>query len=103
MAMKATIAECERRRKIQLEFNKTHNITPRTIQKAIRQGIEELSAEEAQDLVLDVAGQNPEEYAVASYISELEREMDLAARNLQFERAAVIRDKIKEIKDAARH
>ena len=98
VAMKATISECERRRKIQLEFNKKHGITPQTIQKAIHQGIEELSAEEAQHLVLEVAGQNPEEYAMSSYLAELERAMELAARNLQFERAAVIRDKIKELK-----
>ena len=106
MAMKATIAECERRRKIQQEFNKKHNITPQTIQKAIRQGIEELSEAEAQDLVLEVVGQSLEEYAVSSYVSELERAMELAARNLQFEKAAAIRDKIKEMKggkDVSRH
>jgi len=96
-AMKATIKECERRRKIQLAFNKEHRITPQTIKKAIRKGIEELAEEEAQDVVLSAIGQSEEEYAVLDTISKLEREMELAARNLQFEKAALIRDKIKEI------
>ncbi len=97
-AMKATIEECERRRKIQLEFNKKHGITPTTIKKAIYEGIAELAEEEAQELVLDVAGQNKEDYILASLIADLERQMELAARNLQFEKAAIIRDKIKELK-----
>ncbi|MBI3618321.1 MAG: excinuclease ABC subunit UvrB [Candidatus Omnitrophica bacterium] len=97
-AMKATIRECGRRRKIQTAFNKEHGITPRTIQKAIRNGIEELSREEAQELIFAVAGQNEEEYTLTNHIARMEREMELAARNLQFERAAMIRDKIKEIK-----
>jgi len=91
------IKECERRRKIQLAFNKEHRITPQTIKKAIRKGIEELAEEEAQDVVLSAIGQSEEEYAVLDTISKLEREMELAARNLQFEKAALIRDKIKEI------
>jgi excinuclease ABC subunit B len=95
-AMKATIQECDRRRKIQIAFNQRHGITPQTIQKAIHTGIEEWAEEKAEALVADIVGQNQEEYALANYVSELEREMDLAARNLQFERAAMIRDKIKE-------
>lgn len=98
-AMKATISECERRRKIQLAFNEKHRITPKTIQKAIREGIEEWAEEQAEEIVLDVVGENAEEYALHSHIADLEREMELAARNLQFERAAAIRDKIKEFKD----
>ena len=98
-AMKAAIDECDRRRKIQLEFNKKHKITPRTIKKSIYGGIEKLAEEKAQDLMLDILGQGEEEYAFTQFVSELEREMELAARNLQFERAAVLRDKIKELKD----
>ena len=97
-AMKATIQECDRRRKVQTAFNKEHGITPQTIQKGIRGGIEELARDEAQELVFAVAGQNEEEYTLANHIARMEREMELAARNLQFERAAMIRDKIKEIK-----
>ncbi len=97
-AMRVTIRECDRRRKIQIAFNVKHGITPQTIQKAVRDGIEELAREDAQKVVLTVAGQSEAEYAVTHYITEMEREMELAARNLQFERAAMIRDKIKEIK-----
>jgi excinuclease ABC subunit B len=98
-AMKATIYECDRRRKIQIAFNKKHKITPQTIRKAVRQGIEEFAEEQAQELVMGVAGQNKEEYTLSNYILRLERDMELAARNLQFEKAALIRDKIKEIKN----
>ncbi|MBI5150501.1 MAG: excinuclease ABC subunit UvrB [Candidatus Omnitrophica bacterium] len=100
-AMRATIGECERRRKIQIAFNKKHHITPQTIKKAIRSGIEDLAQDEAQELVLTVAGQDEEEYTLSDHIARMEREMELAARNLQFERAAVIRDKIKEVRTGA--
>ncbi|HBR14707.1 MAG TPA: excinuclease ABC subunit B [Candidatus Omnitrophica bacterium] len=101
-AMKATIAECDRRRKTQLAFNEEHHITSQTIKKAISAaGIEELVQEEAEALVLNVAEQNEEEYAFSSMIANLEREMELAARNLQFEKAAMFRDKIKGLRNDA--
>jgi len=92
-SMKKAIAESNRRREIQLEFNRKNKITPRSIEKAIKQGIEDL--EEAEAFVTDLTGQERDEYELNKYISELEYEMELAARNLQFEKAAVIRDKIK--------
>ncbi|HLD82367.1 MAG TPA: excinuclease ABC subunit UvrB [Candidatus Omnitrophota bacterium] len=95
-SMKKAIAESNRRRRIQLEYNQKNKITPRSIQKAIRQGIEDL--EEAEEFVQALTGQNKDEYELNKYISELEYEMELAARNLQFEQAAVLRDKIKQIK-----
>ncbi|MCK5214969.1 MAG: excinuclease ABC subunit UvrB [Candidatus Omnitrophica bacterium] len=98
-AMRDAIDECDRRRKIQTAFNEKHNITPTTIRKAIRQGIEELAEEKAHHMVLEFAGQDEEEYAFSNFIAELERQMENAARNLQFEKAALIRDKIKEMKD----
>ncbi|MFH1360524.1 MAG: excinuclease ABC subunit UvrB [Candidatus Omnitrophota bacterium] len=97
-AMKAAIQESERRRKIQIAFNTKNRITPRSIQKAIHQGIEQF--EEAEEYVAQIAGQNPEDHAFASYIAELEREMELAARNLQFERAAQLRDQIQDLRQA---
>lgn len=100
-AMQKTISECDRRRKIQLEFNKKHHITPQTIKKAIQEGIGDL-AEEVQDVVLASVGQSSEEFALSNYVSDLEREMELAARNLQFEKAAVIRDKINEVRQETR-
>lgn len=97
-AMRKTMEECERRRKIQSAFNKKHNITPTTIKRALSSGIEQLALEEADNFVMRTAGQNEEEYTLSSYIAELEKEMEMAARNLQFEKAAKIRDKIKELK-----
>ena len=95
-SMKKAIAESNRRRKIQLEFNRENKITPRSIQKAIREGIEDL--EVAEKFVQDLTGQDKDEYELNKYIAQLQYEMELAARNLQFEKAAKIRDKIKELK-----
>ena len=100
-SMKKAISESNRRRQIQLDFNKKNSITPRSIQKEIKQGIEDL--QEAEGFVADLTGQRRDEYELNRYISELEYEMELAARNLQFEKAAVIRDKIKELKGAFSH
>ncbi|MBF0489509.1 MAG: UvrB/UvrC motif-containing protein, partial [Candidatus Omnitrophica bacterium] len=71
-----------------MAFNTKHGITPTTIQRAIHLGIEEFA--QAEDLARSVTGQSEEQYEAASEISELERQMDLAARNLEFERAAKI-------------
>ena len=54
---------------------------------------------EAKEMVIELAGQTSEEYALTNLISDLERQMELAARNLQFEKAAIIRDKVKELKE----
>ena len=95
-SMEKAISESRRRRKIQSEFNAKYKITPRGIQNAIREGIETL--QEAEEFTQDLAGLPKDELELRSYISELEYEMELAARNLQFEQAAKIRDKIKEFK-----
>jgi len=95
-SMQKAIDEGVRRRKIQLEFNKDFNITPRSIEKAIKQGIEDLS--DAEEFVIQLTGEQKDEYELKKYISELEYEMELAARNLDFEKAARLRDKIKEFK-----
>jgi excinuclease ABC subunit B len=93
-SMKKAINESSRRRKIQLEFNQKNHISPRSIKKAIREGIEDL--QEADHWSSSLTGQNKDEYELKKYISELEYEMELAARNLHFEKAAFLRDKIKE-------
>lgn len=100
-SMKKAMGESDRRREIQLEFNRKNKITPRSIQKAIKQGIEDL--QDAQELVMEVTGENKAEYELNRYIAELQYEMELAARNLQFEKAAEIRDEIKELKGAISH
>ncbi|MEK6715430.1 MAG: excinuclease ABC subunit UvrB [Candidatus Omnitrophota bacterium] len=95
-SMQRAISESRRRRKLQLEFNKKHNITPRGIQKAIRAGIEEL--DEACELAESVTGLSGDKYLLEEAISELEREMELCARNLQFEQAIELKDQIKRLK-----
>ncbi len=97
-SMQKAIQESQRRRIKQIEFNRKHHISPRSIDKAIKQGIEE--AQDAQEFLQGLTGEPLEQYQLHKYITELEYEMDLAARNLQFEKAAAIRDKIKELSDA---
>nr|MBU1328226.1 excinuclease ABC subunit UvrB [Candidatus Omnitrophota bacterium] len=96
-SMRKAIEETNRRREKQIEFNKTNNITPRSIEKAIRNGIESLK--KAEEIVIEAAGQSEEDYEKEMVITELEREMELLARNLQFERAAKLRDRIKGLKN----
>jgi excinuclease ABC subunit B len=91
-AMKVTISECSRRRRIQEKFNQDHGITPSSVQKQIKTGIEAWS--EAEEFVREVAGQDKEEYALGQEVAGLERQMELAARNLEFEKAARLRDRI---------
>jgi excinuclease ABC subunit B len=96
-SMKSAIDESIRRRKIQTEFNAANNITPRSIEKAVKEGIE--SYKKAREVIAGVVEETDDEYDVTMLISELQRDMELAARNLQFERAAVLRDQIRELKE----
>ncbi|MDP2910722.1 MAG: excinuclease ABC subunit UvrB, partial [Candidatus Omnitrophota bacterium] len=99
-SMKKAIEQMSGRRKKQMEFNKENSITPRSIEKAIREGIE--SFKKAEEIVIEAIGQSEEDYEKEMIIAELEREMELCARNLQFERAAELRDKVKELKNNVR-
>jgi len=98
-AMQRAISETERRRKIQREYNEAHGITPRTVEKAVRAVIEATKvAEESDEYYL---GRSPLELTkkeLADYIKKMEKEMKEAAANLQFERAAELRDRIFEYK-----
>jgi len=94
-SIRKTIEETDRRRKVQIEFNKTHNITPKTIQKAVKDSIE--SYKRAKDLIKDVTGIYDDEYELRSVVDELEKDMQEAARNLQFEKAIAFRDQIKTL------
>jgi len=94
-SMEGAIRESRRRKKTQEEFNKKYKITPKTIKKAIQDGI--ASYKKAKELAPQLSGEKMDEYEVHTLISELERDMMLAARNLQFEKAALLRDQIKEL------
>jgi excinuclease ABC subunit B len=96
-AMREAIAETNRRRKIQEEYNKEHGITPKTIKKAIRESmIEEHKAEVSDIERVDIAKIPAEE--LNRLIKDIELKMKLAAQNLQFEKAAEYRDQISEIR-----
>ena len=96
-SMKRAIDETNRRREIQMEFNKKHKITPRSIEKAVKEGIE--SYKKAREVIAEAIEENAEQYDITSLIGELQHDMEVAARNLQFERAAILRDQIKELKE----
>ncbi len=95
-SMQQAIDETNRRREIQLKYNEDHNITPETIQKAIRRGIEdEISARKIER---DAVGAESEvQYINQAFLNELEKEMLEAAENLEFERAANLRDRIADL------
>jgi excinuclease ABC subunit B len=84
--------ETERRRKIQLEHNKKNNITPQTIRKGIRKSIEDESA--SKKIARQMVKEDEAEYVTQEYIRELEEEMLQAASDLNFEKAAEIRDRV---------
>jgi excinuclease ABC subunit B len=84
--------ETERRRRIQLEHNKQNNITPQTIRKGIRKSIEDESA--SKKIVMEMVKEEEAEYVTQEYIRELEEEMLQAASDLNFEKAAEIRDRV---------
>ena len=96
-SMQRASDETLRRRELQLEYNRRHGITPETIKKAIRRGIEEEI--EARHIVQEAAGISDEEkYITQEFLTELESEMHAAAENLEFERAAQLRDRILQLK-----
>ncbi len=98
-AMKNAIQETERRRKLQMEYNREHNITPQTIQKNVTASIEsELKAHRDANAAIGRADET--QYITAEYIAELQTEMLEAADDLDFERAARLRDRISQLQDS---
>ncbi len=97
-SMKRMIAVTEARREKQMAYNKEHGITPRSIEKSIQESLaEQHKAEEIEMKAVREAGV---EYDVQRVLSDLEREMVEAADALEFERAAILRDQIYELKAA---
>ena len=98
-SMRCAIDETERRRKLQIAYNKEHGITPVTIQKAVRDVIEATKAvEESTFPVQKLKAMSPQERK--KQIALLEKEMKQAARNLEFEKAAQLRDLLFELRRA---
>lgn len=94
-SMERAISETNRRRAIQQDYNTEHHITPRSVQKEISAGLRALIPEKQESARLDLKRIPPEE--LPSLIKELTSQMQLAAANLDFERAAMLRDQITEI------
>ena len=103
-SMREAIKEVERRREVQIAYNAKHHITPKTIEKAIRERLYEEEPEESTaktrpiDLVLELADKDvllPDERE--KVIKRLRSEMKEAAKNLDFETAALLRDRIKSL------
>ena len=100
--MRAAMDETERRRGIQAEYNREHHITPKSVKKAVRSVIEATRAAEDE---FTYEGKSPLELTkkeLADYVKKLEKEMKQAAEDLQFERAAQLRDVIFEYKQRCR-
>lgn len=95
-SMQRAIDETNRRRAIQLKYNEDHGITPETVRKAIRRGIEDEIA--ARKIEQSAVGAGSEvQYVTREFIAALEKEMLDAAENLEFERAASLRDRITDL------
>jgi len=94
------VGETTRRRAKQLEYNERHGITPKTVTKAILESIE--AFREAEELAVRETGQTAEQHDVREVLSELEEEMLVCAKSLQFERAAALRDEISSLKEKYR-
>ncbi len=96
--MQTAIDETKRRRTIQLEYNEANNITPTSIKKAIRKGIEtELAARKIAREAFHADGSD-DDFDVDERIEQLENDMLEAADNLEFEKAAILRDEITALK-----
>jgi excinuclease ABC subunit B len=95
-SMARAMDETNRRRTIQMAYNAEHNITPRSVVSAIKNSIED--AVKAHEVAQEAAGQTEQDYVTAEYLEELQAEMLAAAQNLDFERAAALRDKIATLK-----
>ena len=96
-SMRRAIDETKRRREIQQAYNREHGITPRGINKAIDEGLRSIIPQKEDDTPkLDLRKIPKDEYK--SLIKDLTGQMNLASANLEFERAAELRDLIAEVK-----
>jgi len=95
--MQKAIDETNRRRKIQLEYNRRHNITPETIKKEIRKGL--AGQISARRVARQAVRLGHGEYEKVELANQIEKEMLEAAQALDFERAAFLRDQLRQLKE----
>ena len=96
-SMEKAISETNRRREIQKEYNEKHGITPHSVQKEISMGLRAIIPEKEKENKYDIKRIPKDE--LPGLIKHLTSEMQLAAANLEFEKAAALRDEIARIKD----
>lgn len=100
-SMHNAVAETQRRREIQQQYNEEHGIIPKTIEKKVYDIIQATKAvDEKQKFGFDKAPESMSQKELETQIQKLQKEMKRAATELQFERAAELRDKIEELKKA---
>jgi excinuclease ABC subunit B len=98
-SMEALISISEYRRTKQIEYNEKHNITPQTVRRAVQESLHTIlrGREIAASVIREAGG----DFNVTELLRELEDEMQHASANLEFERAALLRDQIMEVKNGA--
>ncbi|MGD0845259.1 MAG: excinuclease ABC subunit UvrB [Geobacteraceae bacterium] len=101
LSMQSCIDETNRRRTLQREYNKTHHITPQSVKKGLRTILE--SVEERDYYTIPIAAEAQEDYVplenIPKLVKKLRKEMLDAAKELNFEKAAELRDRIKRLED----
>jgi excinuclease ABC subunit B len=98
-SMQRMLDKCDHRREKQMTYNKEHGIVPKAIQKEIQESLKTIY-ETAEETVEAAVAEDGVEYTVSEMIHQLEQEMLEAAEALEFERAAVLRDQIKDLKES---
>ncbi|MBR4833977.1 MAG: excinuclease ABC subunit UvrB [Thermoguttaceae bacterium] len=97
-SMRKAIDETERRRRLQQAYNEEHGITPETVKRGVRAGIDaEIAARERANEAAGAADE--QEYVTREYVAALEKEMLEAADALEFERAAELRDQVEALRE----
>jgi len=98
-SMQALTSISEYRRAKQMEYNQTHNITPQTVRRAVQESLHTiLRGREVESSVIRETGGD---FNLSELLRELEQEMQEASANLEFERAALLRDQIMEVKSGS--
>ncbi len=96
-SMKALISISEYRRTRQVAYNEEHGIEPRSVKRAVQKSLHVIL--KGRELEQGIVKENPADFDLHEVLRELERDMAIAAGNLEYERAALLRDQIQELKN----